>query len=266
MATKLVKSPIQASNLLPNLSKFKTPLTTLSTPNVNFIKLNHNHITSSGFSLRVSAASEVHNSALLEGDNDIIALTKASVYHALEGINRGVFGATSEKKKEIEDLVIKLEAHNPTPNPTQNLDKVNGYWKLIYSTITILGSKRTKLGLRDFITLGDFLQFIDVAQGKAVNIIKFNARGLSLLNGQLTIQASFNVASPTRVNIKFDNSKITPDQLMNLFEKNYELLLCIFNPDGWLDITRYVDEEIRIGRDDKGNIFILERAKDDDQS
>lgn len=41
-------------------------------------------------------------------------------------------------------------------------DKVDGWWKLIYTTITILGSKRTKLGLRDFISLGDFYQIIDV--------------------------------------------------------------------------------------------------------
>jgi hypothetical protein len=50
-----------------------------------------------------------------------------------------------------------------------------------------------------------------------------------------------------------------PDQLRQLFEKNYELLLSIFNPEGWLDIT-YVDSELRVGRDDKGNLFVLERA------
>jgi hypothetical protein len=41
---------------------------------------------------------------------------------------------------------------------------VKGEWKLVYSTISILGSKRTKLGLRDFIALGDFVQIIDVDQ------------------------------------------------------------------------------------------------------
>lgn len=51
-----------------------------------------------------------------------------------------------------------------------------------------------------------------------------------------------------------------PDQLRQLFEKNYELLLSIFNPQGWLDIT-YVDSELRVGRDDKGNLFVLERAQ-----
>uniref|UniRef100_A0A0A9DG32 Plastid lipid-associated protein/fibrillin conserved domain-containing protein n=1 Tax=Arundo donax TaxID=35708 RepID=A0A0A9DG32_ARUDO len=48
-------------------------------------------------------------------------------------------------------------------------------------------------------------------------------------------------------------------QLMNIFQKNYDLLLAIFNPEGWLEIT-YVDESLRIGRDDKENIFVLERA------
>lgn len=75
---------------------------------------------------------------------------------------------------------------------------------------------------------------------------------------------------------------------MNMFRKNYDLLLGIFNPDGWLEISypfyfllvenlilkrqilcflnslihyhRYVDDTMRIGRDDKGNIFILERS------
>ncbi|XP_039157934.1 fibrillin-5, chloroplastic isoform X2 [Eucalyptus grandis] len=187
---------------------------------------------------------------------------KACLYQALDGLNRGIFGVPSAKKSEIEGLVRQLESQNPTPNPTANLGKVGGCWKLVYSTITILGSKRTKLGLRDFINLGDFLQNIFVAQGKAVNVIKFNARGLNMLNGQLTIEASFRVASESRVDITYDKSTITPDQLMNVFRQNYDLLLGIFNPEGWLEIT-YVDDTMRIGRDDKGNVFILERSKEE---
>lgn len=186
---------------------------------------------------------------------------KEALYEALDGINRGIFGTTSAKKAEILGLAELLESRNPTPNPTDNLvDKVHGTWKLVYSTISILGVKRTKLGLRDFITLGDFLQTVDVAKEKAVNVIKFNARGFKMLNGQLTIEASYKIASKTRVDITLVNSTVTPDQLMKLFQKNYDLLLAIFNPSGWLDIT-YVDESMRIGRDDKGNIFILERIE-----
>lgn len=50
-----------------------------------------------------------------------------------------------------------------------------------------------------------------------------------------------------------------PEALEALFKQNYVLLLSIFNPEGWLDIT-YVDQELRVGRDDKGNIFVLERC------
>ncbi|URE30321.1 hypothetical protein MUK42_07439 [Musa troglodytarum] len=187
---------------------------------------------------------------------------KAALYQALTGIDKGIFGATSSKKSEVAGFVETLESRNPTPYPTDHLrDKVDGCWKLVYSTISILGSTRTKLGLRDFISLGDFFQIIDVAKEKATNVIKFNLRGLQLLSGQLTIEASYRIASKTRVDIKLERSNITPDQLMKIFEKNLDLLLAIFNPQGWLEIT-YVDESMRIGRDDKGNIFVLERNDD----
>ncbi|CAN6228082.1 unnamed protein product [Urochloa humidicola] len=94
---------------------------------------------------------------------------------------------------------------------------------------------------------------------KAVNVIKFSARALKILSGKLTIEASYSVTSKTRVDIKLESSTITPEQLMNIFQKNYDMLLAIFNPEGWLEIT-YVDESLRIGRDDMENIFVLERA------
>lgn len=105
---------------------------------------------------------------------------------------------------------------------------------------------------------------------------------MSTFGGALTIEASFEVATGSRVSVQFLRSTLRPDALQKLFEQaralgcgaaschcassdeppptlqNYELLLSIFNPDGWLDIT-YVDNELRVGRDDKGNIFLLER-------
>lgn len=49
-----------------------------------------------------------------------------------------------------------------------------------------------------------------------------------------------------------------PKQLQALFEQNFDLLLSIFNPEGFLDIT-FLDAVHRVGRDDKGNVFLLER-------
>ena len=50
-----------------------------------------------------------------------------------------------------------------------------------------------------------------------------------------------------------------PKALERLFASNYDMLLSIFNPEGWLDVT-YVDDTHRIGRDDKGNVFYLQRS------
>ncbi|TXG60552.1 hypothetical protein EZV62_015125 [Acer yangbiense] len=293
MATKLVRPPVPPQHVVPPTTGVPQILITTH----RLIPATHHHpwTQSTRFGdwpsrFRSSYTTKVaERSSGLVGDSKEI---KADLYQIVQGINRGIFGVPSTKKSEIERLVELLESQNPTPDPTLNLDKVGGWWKLVYSTVTILGSKRTKLGLRDFITLGDFLQNIDLVKGKAVNVIKFNVRGLNLLNGQLTIEASFKIASKSvnarllfllflfkmnyktlheievsfliflqRVIINYDTSTITPDQLMNMFRKNYDLLLSIFNPEGWLEIS-YVDDTLRIGRDDKGNIFILERLED----
>eukprot|EP00897_Mesotaenium_endlicherianum_P006656 jgi/Mesen1/6018/ME000306S05288 len=180
-------------------------------------------------------------------------------------LNRGIFGVQSSKKAEIESLVAELEALNPLPRPTDSLELVAGEWRLLYSTISILGARRTKLGLREFVKLGEFRQIIDLPQSRAVNRVEFNVVGLSSLKGSLTIEASFSVASPTRVNIKFQSAQIVPEQLLSIFQKSYDLLLSIFNPEGWLEIT-YVDNFTRIGRDDKGNVFLVERERDSESS
>ncbi|KAI5063031.1 hypothetical protein GOP47_0021578 [Adiantum capillus-veneris] len=180
---------------------------------------------------------------------------KSSLREALEDVNRGIFGVPVAQKAAIEGWISLLEDHNPISNPTEHLQMVEGEWRLLYSTISILGLKRTKLGLRDFITLGDFLQTLDVKKNRAANTIMFSVAGLGMLSGALTIEASYVVSSATRVDIKFQSSTIVPTQLLKLFQKNYDMLLSIFNPEGWLEIT-YVDDEMRVGRDDKGNIFL----------
>ncbi|RVW85730.1 putative plastid-lipid-associated protein 7, chloroplastic [Vitis vinifera] len=54
---------------------------------------------------------------------------------------------------------------------------------------------------------------LNLDKAKAVNVIKFNARGFNFLNGELKIEASFKIASKSRVDIKYDSSTITPDKV-----------------------------------------------------
>ncbi|CAI5987996.1 unnamed protein product [Closterium sp. NIES-65] len=95
----------------------------------------------------------------------------------------------SAKRAYLHAIIERLEELNPRPAPTEHIDEITGEWRLLYSTIAILGSKRTKLGLRDFISLGDFLQIVDKDTRRAANMVEFAVRGLGLLSGKLTIEA-----------------------------------------------------------------------------
>ena len=83
--------------------------------------------------------------------------------------------------------------------------------------------------------------------------------GFGTFKGELIIRAGFTVASAQRAEVTFESAQLQPAQLDKLFNKYLDLLLSIFNPDGWLDVT-YLDDEMRVGRDDRGNLFVLERA------
>ena len=90
------------------------------------------------------------------------------------------------------------------------------------------------------------------------NVVNFDILLFGKFKGSLTIEAKYKPVSPRRVSITLEKAMLVPQQFQTLFEKNHDLLLSIFNPEGWLDIT-YVDAKHRIGRDDKGNVFVLER-------
>ncbi|KAK6150714.1 hypothetical protein DH2020_015646 [Rehmannia glutinosa] len=252
MATKFIQSPIPASHVFPRkpntIIKNAAILATHNIKPIRFGFCSHSSSSSSSFKDKaVEKLAAADDKVIITEEESTdnyrnIPQIKQHLFTALQGINnRGIFGVPSAKKSEIEKFVQLLEFQNPTPDPTLCLEKVAGAWKLIYSTITILGSKRTKLGLRDFITLGDFIQSINVAEGKAVNVIKFSAKGLNLLSGQLRIEASFKIASNSvsaisyvlslyissynnfdeetsihvqRVDISYDKSVITPDQFL----------------------------------------------------
>ena len=113
------------------------------------------------------------------------------------------------ERERLLQLVAQLEAGNPLPEPTQHLGQLAGEWRVLYSTITVTvrlpillptrplpclvstdetalrslvcapmrvsksgaaqGSRRVKLGLRDLVSLGDFVQRIDDTRRLAVS-------------------------------------------------------------------------------------------------
>jgi hypothetical protein len=193
---------------------------------------------------------------------------KTELLEIIEGKNRGLL-ATETDNVRILTAVEKLEDHNPNLDPLNNLSLVNGDWRLLYTT------SRSILGLNNIplLQLGEIYQCIRTETNKIYNLAEIN--GLPFLEGLVSVAANIEIVSAKRVNVKFERSIIglrkilgyvSPEDFINKIEAGKYFLpldinLGIFNnknPQGWLEIT-YLDENLRIGRGNEGNVFILER-------
>ena len=182
--------------------------------------------------------------------------------------DRGVYGLPSEQKEAILLAIAELEKLDAESaakgvSVSERLPALAGRWRVVFSTVTITGSKRVKLGLKSAVTLGDLIQTIDPETATATNEVAFELRFLGGGGrGSLRLEAGFAVSGsefPRRVDISLRSAVLTPPALDSLLGQHMALLLTIFNPEGWLETT-FADERLRVGRDDKGRVFVLERV------
>ncbi len=188
---------------------------------------------------------------------------KAELLEAIAGKNRGLLANEIDKVKFL-SLVEQLEDCNPTPKPLEAKELLEGNWRLLYTTSReILGIGRFPL-----LELGQIYQCIRTAEAKLYNIAEIV--GLPFLEGIVSVAARFEPVSERRVNVKFERSIVGLQRLINYRSPNNliqqieagkkfpPLDLNIENREqqGWLEIT-YLDEDLRIGRGNQGNVFIL---------
>ncbi|KAK3272496.1 hypothetical protein CYMTET_19213 [Cymbomonas tetramitiformis] len=152
----------------------------------------HKSVTRQQKSVSIRGNSRSRESTLIAATNNssdgvpvpgAAAEAKSALLAAIEGTDRGIFGLTSARRKEIEELAKALAEQNRITEPMSDLCKVAGEWKLLYTTIQILGKSRTKLGLRSLVKLGDFVQRIDIDESRAFNEVDFHVSGLGMING-----------------------------------------------------------------------------------
>lgn len=183
----------------------------------------------------------------------------------IAGEDRGIFGMEDNDRDVMDKLICAVERDNPTKNPTlENAKAAAGSWRLLYTNLEILGRKRVRLAIGTskkpgFVQLGEFIQVIDPLRKQSKNIVEFKV--MTGTSGTFAIVANYDVISQSRVNVSMIESRLEPESLERLLGDNQSLLTQIFNPDGHLDIT-YVDESLRIGRDNKGYVFVLEKMQD----
>lgn len=145
-----------------------------------------------------------------------------------------------KEQAEIEELVRQVEAANKslTPGSDPNL---SGAWKMVYTTA------------RDILAVDkpSFLQGVDIVQAiDAATLSGSNAESLKI--GPFTIENKVNFklepVSSKRFDVNFVEFVIGGLVKFDV-EKNDRFT-------GWLEVT-YLDEDLRISRGNKGNLFVL---------
>ena len=116
--------------------------------------------------------------------------------------------------------------------------------------------------------LGQIYQCIRVSEAKVYNIAEIV--GLPMLEGLVSVAATFEPVSESRVNVMFERPIIglqrffsynTPKKFIEQIEAGKKFFPLDFKIErneqkGWLEIT-YLDEDMRIGRGNEGSVFVL---------
>ncbi|KAK4858259.1 hypothetical protein QYF36_013455 [Acer negundo] len=221
-------------------------------------------------------------------ETEIDSLKKALV-DSFYGTNRGL-SATSETRAEIVELITQLEAKNPTPAPTEALTLLNGKWILAYTSFLGLYPLLSR-GTFRLVTVEEISQTFDSESFTVQNSIQFAG---PLATTSFSTNAKFEVRSPKRVQIKFEEGIIGTPQVTDaiVLPENVEFLgqkidltpfkgfvtsvqdtassvaktissqpplkfpISNSNAQSWL-LTTYLDEDLRISRGDAGSVFVL---------
>ncbi|KAJ7967748.1 Plastid-lipid-associated protein, chloroplastic [Quillaja saponaria] len=224
----------------------------------------------------------------LEEPTETEKLKKALV-DSFYGTDRGL-KASSETRAEIVELITQLEAKNPTPAPTEALSLLNGKWILAYTSFAGLFPLLSR-GTLPLVKVAEISQTIDSENFTVQNSVQFTG---PLATTSISTNAKFEVRSPKRVQIKFEEGIIGTPQLTDsiVIPENVEFLgqkidftpfkglitsvqdtassvakrissqppfkfsINNSNAESWL-LTTYLDVELRISKSDAGNVYVL---------
>ncbi|KAL6197682.1 hypothetical protein ACLB2K_033288 [Fragaria x ananassa] len=218
-----------------------------------------------------------------------ISKLKKALVDSFYGTDRGL-SATSETRAEIVELITQLEAQNPTPAPTEALPLLNGKWILAYTSFAGLFPILSR-GTLPLVKVDEISQTIDSENFTVENSVRFSG---PLATTSFSTNATFDVRSPKRVQLKFEegvigtpqltDSLVIPEDVEFLGQKidlapfkglltsvqdtassvaksissqpPFKFSISSSNAESWL-LTTYLDQELRISRGDNGSVFVL---------
>lgn len=196
-------------------------------------------------------------------------LGKAELLEIIAPLNRGIL-ATAADRLAVDAAAVRLEERTPTPDPLAATARLEGDWRLLYTTSQeLLNIDRLPLA-----SLGSIYQCIRLGENRIYNIAEII--GPPLLSGLVTVAARLEAVSSRRVNVRFERGVVglqrllayqSPSQFIATLDRTsrFSLLQGIdfsINSErqaGWLEVT-YLDDDLRIGRGNQGSLFILSKG------
>lgn len=220
-------------------------------------------------------------------DNELAELKRCLV-DCFFGTEYGL-RASSQIRAEIGELISQLEARNPTPVPTEALS-LQGKWVLLYTSFSEL-LPLIAAGTLPFVKLEKICQEIDIDKFTIENSASYSGPFGTFSFRAL---ASFEVRSPKRIEVKFEEGIIPPPEIkstldipekVDIFGQKIDLTsfqgslqplqeaatsisrvisgqpplklpIRRDGPQSWLLIS-YLDNDLRISRGDGGGLFVL---------
>jgi hypothetical protein len=171
--------------------------------------------------------------------NNKVKSLKVELLDLSRSVARGL-KETPEDRTKILNLFEKIEKLNKSKSPLKQPSLADGIWKLEYTTSDSI------LGRKSFKKEGDIKQIIDTKRLYAENQEVVSYFGFKVPR---KVTAELTPMTASKVAVQFKVFSIGPIS---------------FNAPasarGELDIT-YVDENLRLSRGDKGNIFVLTRLQ-----
>ena len=223
-------------------------------------------------------------------------LNKTDLRNAIAQKNRGL-SATAADRQMIASAIAQVEDRNPTPDPLAAPELLAGDWRLLYTTSQdLLGIDRVpfiQLGNIYQCVRPDLSRIYNIAEVKSLPYCEglvsvaanFEPAPLDYSPSGNSTQAANQVSpsdlpspsapplSKRRVNVRFSRAVLGLQRLLgyqspaqfierlNAAEKMSPLQGIDFSIDadrqqGWLEIT-YLDRDLRIGRGNRGSLFVL---------
>ncbi|KAK9273184.1 hypothetical protein L1049_017991 [Liquidambar formosana] len=169
-------------------------------------------------------------------------LAKRNLLSLISDEDRGI--KTQKNPTKRSQIVEAIDAMAVLGSDTVTTgDSLSGTWRLLWTTEKeqlFIIEKAHLFGTQ----AGDVLQVIDVEKRALNNVITFPPHGVFF------VRSNIEIASPQRVNFRFTSAVLRGE--------NWEFPLPPFG-QGWFESV-YLDEEIRVVKDIRGDYLVVDRA------